>query len=61
MRAPPNTMMVERIPQSRSASSALPYSSAKRMARISSRSRNSVSSTASSVLREPFRVVGWLI
>jgi hypothetical protein len=32
IRAPPNTMIVDRIPQSRSASSAVAYSSANRMA-----------------------------
>ena len=47
MRALPNTTMVERTPQSRSASSAFRYSIPKRLARISSRNRNSLSSTAS--------------
>ena len=44
-RALPNTTRVERMPQSRSNSSALAYSSAKRISRISSRSRKCVSST----------------
>jgi hypothetical protein len=44
-------MTVERMPQSRSARSALANSRAKRIERISSRSRNSVSSTGSSKLR----------
>jgi hypothetical protein len=47
IRALPNTTTVDRTPQSRSSSSGLPYSMANRSERISSRSKNSVSSTAS--------------
>ena len=61
MRALPNTMMVERMPQSRSSRSGLEYSSAKRIERISSRNRNSVSSTASSELREIDGLIGSFI
>jgi hypothetical protein len=46
MRALPNTTMVERTPQARSASSALAYSSMKRTPRMVSPSRKSLSWTA---------------
>ncbi len=54
MRADPNTTTVLRTPQSRSAYSAFAYSMPKRKGRISSRNRNSWSSTASRKDRDRF-------